>query len=134
MLFAPGMCPPRWHVSGSPGGARISPVNSAGLRTSTSPPFFSAAPPHPPRSTPRTRGDLRPERTTPFPHRLGRCGRSRLSRVGPPNPSSREHQPRLSPLLPVKAPHHIWTRSAAHAFRKGFVRSRRALGPPLYVG
>ena len=36
MLFAPGMCPPRWHVSGSPGGARISPVNSAGLLTSTS--------------------------------------------------------------------------------------------------
>ena len=27
--------PPRWHVSGNPGGARISPVNSAGLRTST---------------------------------------------------------------------------------------------------
>src|SRR3954469_13733785 len=40
MLFAPGMCPPRWHVSGSPGGARISPVNSAGLRTSTSAAFF----------------------------------------------------------------------------------------------
>src|SRR3954464_12295134 len=36
MLFAPGMWPPRWHVSGSPGGDRISPVNSCGLRTSTS--------------------------------------------------------------------------------------------------
>src|SRR6185436_7709204 len=36
MLFAPGMWPPRWQVSGSPGGDRISPVNSCGLRTSTS--------------------------------------------------------------------------------------------------
>src|SRR5438876_10436626 len=36
MLLAPGMWPPRWHVSGSPGGARISPVNSWGLLTSTS--------------------------------------------------------------------------------------------------
>src|SRR5262245_52853532 len=36
MLFAPGMWPPRWHVSGNPGGDRISPVNSCGLRTSTS--------------------------------------------------------------------------------------------------
>src|SRR5437667_182122 len=35
MLRAPGMCPPRWQVSGSPGGARISPLNSGGLRTST---------------------------------------------------------------------------------------------------
>ena len=42
MLFAPGMWPPRWQVSGSPGGARISPVNSAGLRTSTSAAFFAA--------------------------------------------------------------------------------------------
>src|SRR5215471_21617218 len=42
MLLAPGMCPPRWQVSGSPGGARISPVNSAGLRTSTSDAFFPA--------------------------------------------------------------------------------------------
>src|SRR5262249_35073161 len=36
MLLAPGMCPPRWHVSGNPGGERISPLNSCGLRTSTS--------------------------------------------------------------------------------------------------
>src|SRR5437867_5152348 len=42
MLRAPGMWPPRWQVSGSPGGARISPVNSAGLRTSTSPAFLPA--------------------------------------------------------------------------------------------
>src|SRR5437667_1722069 len=42
MLFAPGMWPPRWQVSGSPGGARISPVNSAGLRTSTSDALWAA--------------------------------------------------------------------------------------------
>src|SRR6202034_3799518 len=37
MLRAPGMWPPRWQVSGKPGGARISPENSWGLRTSTRP-------------------------------------------------------------------------------------------------
>src|ERR1051325_9725805 len=42
MLFAPGTCPPRWHVSGNPGGARISPVNSCGLRTSTRCAFLPA--------------------------------------------------------------------------------------------
>ena len=36
MLIAPGMCPPRWHDSASPGGDRTSPENSSGLRTSTS--------------------------------------------------------------------------------------------------
>ena len=35
-LRAPGIWPPRWQVSGKPGGARISPVNSCGLLTSTS--------------------------------------------------------------------------------------------------
>src|SRR3989338_4076543 len=36
MLFAPGICPPRWQVSGRTGGARISPEYSCGLRTYTS--------------------------------------------------------------------------------------------------
>ena len=35
MLAAPGMWPGRWAVSLMPGGAMISPANSAGLRTST---------------------------------------------------------------------------------------------------
>ena len=44
MFFAPGTCPPRWQVSGRPGGARISPVNSCEERTSTkSAAFFEEA-------------------------------------------------------------------------------------------
>src|SRR6185437_3842101 len=44
-LRAVGMWPPRWHVSGKPGGANISPVNSCGPRTSTSDAawFFTAS-------------------------------------------------------------------------------------------
>ena len=42
MFFAPGMCPPRCACSvGYSGGARISPVNSFGLRTSTRTLFFA---------------------------------------------------------------------------------------------
>src|SRR3989442_2722412 len=40
MLRAPGMCPARCAVSVMPGGAMMSPTNSAGERTSTSATFL----------------------------------------------------------------------------------------------